>query len=95
MIKNIKKLIEWYRRNQAWSTEFSNKHREKAQMLRAEHYQKHGKPCPRCDKKNINVVAPSLWKKGSRQLVLGPLAMINQPKTLYVCRDCGFSWEDR
>ncbi len=91
----IKKLIEWNRRYQAWSAEFTEKQKVKAQRLHAEHYQKYGKPCPRCDKKNINVIAPSLWKKGSRQLVLGALAMVNQPKTLYVCRDCGFSWEER
>lgn len=91
----IKKMIEWHRRYQAWSTEFTEKQKEKVQRLQREQYHKHGKPCPRCNKKNINVIAPSLWKKGSRQLALGPLALINQPKTLYVCQDCGFSWEER
>lgn len=48
--------------------------------------------CPRCGKKNINKVKPSLWRKAEAA------AMFNiggKPKTLNVCKDCGFSWEDR
>jgi ribosomal protein L40E len=57
------------------------------------------KKCPKCDSKNLNKVKPSLSKRakrGSMFLLVGPLAlMMKEPKTLNVCRDCGFSWEDR
>jgi len=55
--------------------------------------------CPRCDKKNINKVKPSLFekaKRGSAFMLAGPFALgMKEPKTLNVCKDCGFSWEDR
>ncbi len=51
--------------------------------------------CPRCEKQNINIVKPDTFKEGLRQIALGPLALINRPKPLNVCKDCGFSWEDR
>jgi hypothetical protein len=58
-----------------------------------------GKKCPKCDGQNLNKVKPSLMKKatrGSAFLLFGPLALaMKDPKTLNVCRDCGFSWEDR
>jgi len=35
-------------------------------------------------------------QKGSLFLLLGPLALLTKsPKDLNVCKDCGFSWEDR
>lgn len=58
-----------------------------------------GKKCPKCDSKNLNKVKPSLMQKalpGSAFLLFGPIGLLaKQPKTLNVCRDCGFSWEDR
>ncbi|KKR49643.1 MAG: hypothetical protein UT84_C0022G0006 [Candidatus Curtissbacteria bacterium GW2011_GWA1_40_16] len=57
------------------------------------------KKCPRCDSTNLNKVKPSLMKQalpGSAFLLFGPLGLLaKQPKTLNVCRNCGFSWEDR
>ena len=57
------------------------------------------KECPACGGKNINSVKPSMMKqaqKGSAFLLLGPLALLmKSPKTLYVCQDCKFSWEER
>lgn len=52
--------------------------------------------CPRCDSRNIKKVKPGLWRRFSdlnfEVLTLG----IRKPsKTLNVCRDCGFSWENR
>jgi predicted Zn-ribbon and HTH transcriptional regulator len=46
------------------------------------------KECPKCDSKNIKEVKPDMWAKARA-------AYWNQPKILNVCRDCGFSWEDR
>jgi len=58
-----------------------------------------GKKCPRCDSKKLKMVKPSLMKRafpGSAFLLFGPIGLLaKQPKTLNVCRDCGFSWEDR
>ena len=55
--------------------------------------------CPKCNSKNLNKVKASLMKKaqkGSLFLLLGPLALLTKsPKDLNVCKDCGFSWEDR
>lgn len=54
------------------------------------------KKCPRCDGRNINVVKPSLFKKwteGSTHLFT--LGLSRMSRNLNVCRDCGFSWEDR
>lgn len=45
------------------------------------------KKCPRCDSKNINKVKPS-----ARSMLMRPIWL--QPKTLFVCRDCGFDWKD-
>lgn len=58
-----------------------------------------GTKCPKCGKKNINKVKPTMWqkaKRGSAFMLMGPFAlMMKEPKTLNVCKDCGFSWEDR
>lgn len=48
--------------------------------------------CPRCDSTNLNYVEPSFWQKAKS----AGIAPWGKPaKTLNVCRDCGFSWEDR
>ena len=59
-----------------------------------------GKPkCPKCDSKNLNKVKPSFLSKaasGSAVMLFPVLALFKKPpKPLNVCRDCGFSWEDR
>ncbi len=56
--------------------------------------------CPRCNSTNLNVVKPSSNSKalpGSMFLLFGPLGLAGAkiPKNLNVCRECGFSWEDR
>ena len=51
------------------------------------------KKCPKCDSKNIKVVKP-----GGLLRLLGFTYfqdLFSRPKRLNVCRDCGFSWEDR
>lgn len=50
------------------------------------------KKCPKCNSTNLNYVKPSSFTKASdayRFFFSKPTA------TLVVCRDCGFSWEDR
>jgi len=56
------------------------------------------KQCPKCDSKNIKTVKPSLWGKWKEafEKVFFPLSILKKPtKPLNVCRDCGFSWEER
>lgn len=54
-----------------------------------------GKKCPKCGSGSINKVKSSIGQKMHRVL-MGPYAMFTKaPKTLNVCKDCGFSWEDR
>jgi len=54
------------------------------------------KKCPKCDSKNLKVVKPSAWKHQA-ELVYQLLSVgVRKPTPpLNVCRDCGFSWEDR
>jgi hypothetical protein len=51
-----------------------------------------GKKCPKCDSKKIKEVKPSLWRKAEAASFFN---LGGKPRTLNVCRDCGFSWEDR
>jgi len=51
-----------------------------------------GKKCPKCDSRKIKQVKPTIWRKFMAASV-APWG--HPPKTLNVCRDCGFSWEDR
>lgn len=65
------------------------------------------KRCPKCDSKNIKKVKASLIKKATPAslaaagcILLGPVGLLagllgRPKKPLNVCRDCGFSWEDR
>ncbi len=56
---------------------------------------KRKKLCPKCDSENLNVVKPGWWQHLMQQNVAiwVPGGKISKP--LNVCRDCGFSWEDR
>lgn len=53
------------------------------------------KKCPKCDSKNLNVVKPGFLKHLMQQNVAIYHPGLQPSKTLNVCRDCGFSWEDR
>lgn len=60
-----------------------------------------GKKCLKCDSKNIKVEKEKLlddMKRSALNVVL-PVRFLTgagkKPKPLNVCRDCGFSWEDR
>lgn len=53
------------------------------------------KKCPKCDSENLNKVKPGLWSKYMAASTILWFGAGKQPKTLNVCRDCGFSWEDR
>lgn len=59
------------------------------------------KKCLKCNSKNINVVKESFGADFKRSLtnVAMPIRFLTgagkKPKNLNVCRDCGFSWEDR
>jgi hypothetical protein len=57
------------------------------------------KQCPKCDSRAIKQVKPGSMQKalpGSLFFLFGPIGLLaKQSKTLNVCRDCGFSWEDR
>lgn len=50
------------------------------------------KQCPKCDSTNLNYVKPTFWQKAKS---VGVAPWGKPVKTLNVCRDCGFSWEDR
>jgi hypothetical protein len=51
--------------------------------------------CPRCGSTNLNQVKPGLKDKymASSTMLFTGAGKIS--KTLNVCRDCSFSWEDR
>lgn len=55
--------------------------------------------CPKCGSKNINVVkesfAASLRRYMLYMFLLITILFKRKPKDLYVCKDCGFSWEKR
>lgn len=53
------------------------------------------KQCPKCDSENLNTVKPGFFKHLMQENIAinVPGAKISKP--LNVCRDCGFSWEDR
>jgi len=53
------------------------------------------KQCPKCDSRNIKTVKAGFIKHLIQQniAICVPGAKISKP--LNVCRDCGFSWEDR
>lgn len=53
------------------------------------------KKCPKCDSTNLNKVKPGFWSKYMAASTMLWLGAGKQPKTLNVCRDCSFSWEDR
>lgn len=53
------------------------------------------KQCPRCGSKNLNVVKPDLLSKSRFAGIAMFTGAGKEPKNLNVCRDCGFSWEDR
>lgn len=48
--------------------------------------------CPKCDSRNIKVVKPSSYTRAADAWGF-PFRKPTPP--LNVCRDCGFSWEDR
>ncbi|MCX6727018.1 MAG: hypothetical protein NTY75_04425 [Candidatus Shapirobacteria bacterium] len=54
-----------------------------------------GKKCPKCDSRNVKTVKAGFMKHLMQQNVAiwVPGAKISKP--LNVCRNCGFSWEDR
>lgn len=54
-----------------------------------------GTMCPKCDSKKIKKVKPGLWSKYMAASTMLWAGAGKQPKTLNVCRGCGFSWEDR
>lgn len=57
------------------------------------------KKCPRCDSANINTVKSSEMSRAFKDIatLAFPLAALfrKTSKPLNVCRDCGFSWENR
>jgi hypothetical protein len=50
------------------------------------------KKCPKCDSTNLNYVKPS---SSTRARDAWGFPFRKPTPTLVVCRDCGFSWEDR
>lgn len=57
------------------------------------------KSCPKCDSQNLNKVKPGNGNFMNRLFVafaFAPLLLfMKKARDLNVCRDCGFSWEDR
>lgn len=62
-------------------------------------FRKKKKQCPKCDSFNLKEVKPTSSEKAlplSLAFLIGPLGLLYpRAKTLNVCRDCGFSWEQR
>jgi len=55
-----------------------------------------GKKCPKCNSRKIKVLKPSLYKKWTEASIHAfTLGLGKLTPNLNVCRDCGFSWEDR
>lgn len=48
------------------------------------------KRCPKCESENLSVVKRKVPFGSYITLLFTP-----SPMSLYVCKDCGFSWEDR
>jgi hypothetical protein len=53
------------------------------------------KKCLRCESKNINVDKPTGWQNFNNLTKRAAMPWVKELKNLNVCRDCGFSWEDR
>lgn len=49
------------------------------------------KKCPKCDSQNLKVIKPGFRANSMQLWTMGLRKAVN----LNVCRDCGFSWEDR
>lgn len=89
MLDRIRKFHKAY---QQW-TESSKQRSEEAWK---KYREKYGPKCPRCDSPNLNKVKPSLWRKFMDSQYQTLTFGIRKPsKTLNICRDCGFDWEDR
>ncbi len=58
-----------------------------------------GPKCPKCGGHDINTVTESFAARCKRLVIYVlffiTLLFVKAPKPLYVCRDCGFSWEKR
>ncbi len=52
------------------------------------------KRCPKCDSKDINIVKKKNWMTSALRGQYFQ-ELFNRSKDLYVCRNCGFSWEER
>lgn len=74
-------LASWLKVYLRWSAEYRSKLAESGK-----------RKCPRCNSTNLNAVKPSLWRRAEAAALLN---LGGKPKTLNVCRDCSFSWEDR
>jgi len=54
------------------------------------------KKCPKCDSTNLKIVKPGFWKSiAEANYQLWSLGIRKPTPPLNVCKDCGFSWEDR
>lgn len=54
------------------------------------------KKCPKCDSTNLKQVKVSGWKHDAEMTLQAFTLGLRKPTPpLNVCRDCGFSWEDR
>lgn len=54
------------------------------------------KKCPKCDSINLKTLKVSGWKHDQEMVMQSLTLGIRKPtQPLNVCRDCGFSWEDR
>ncbi len=54
------------------------------------------KKCPKCDSSNLKTLKPGMIKHSQEAwLHFFTLGISKITKPLNVCRDCGFSWEDR
>jgi hypothetical protein len=54
------------------------------------------KQCPKCDGHNIKTLKTGFWKRYvEASMQMWTLGIRKMTPPLNVCRDCGFSWEDR
>lgn len=93
LFKGIKNFFSWFGREVATMNEKQQKAMEDYHNKMNEfEIQRRNLKCPKCDSKNLKILKPSDTQKA---MDAWGWPFKQQRKNLNVCRDCGFSWEDR
>ncbi len=89
----IMKFLRWYKAQ----LDAVPERLEAARKQQDEVARKYSKvKCPKCDSKNLKVLKPSLFQRAYETQLPGVVGGYRKrTRNLNVCRDCGFSWENR